>query len=515
MAQSKEHERLTKKRSCLKSKLTIFNNFISLLKTCTEPSQEQYLDLEGRLNKFDAIYPIFDDLQSDIEMLTEDSDAEMKEREQFEDQYHKLAAAARGLLSARRCQQRDNGSVSGNDDVQASNSHLHNCVQLPKIDLPIFHGNYQHWLKFRDTFISLIHSRQDMDNINKLHYLHASLKGSALLIIDNLDFKADNYEAAWKLLCNRYDNKRLLVNNHVQALFNIERMQKESFTSIRHLIDVTNKNLRALASLDQPTQHWDTLVIHMISEKLDSVTYRVWEEHRNTLSDSPSLKIFIQFLSNRADLLETIQEKGNMHNNNSYKQNTYFLTQNTNNNKNSTYPNNNKSNNNQNIKSNQNNYNQKSFKCSLCNESHYLFNCETFRSLSVEERIKKAKETKVCLNCLRPGHYEIKCTLVPCRYCKKRHNTLLHLHEPEPTPITAIPVNVNHFANDSNGLTQFTTPAHVLLSTAIVRVLDGSGAAHSARLLLDNGSTANIVTQSLCGKLGLSRRDAYSMVTEL
>ncbi|XP_028176205.1 uncharacterized protein LOC114364299 [Ostrinia furnacalis] len=51
-------------------------------------------------------------------MLTEDSDAEMKEREQFEDQYHKLAAAARGLLSARRCQQRDNGSVSSNDDVQ-------------------------------------------------------------------------------------------------------------------------------------------------------------------------------------------------------------------------------------------------------------------------------------------------------------------------------------------------------------------------------------------------------------
>ncbi|KAL0829475.1 hypothetical protein ABMA28_004237 [Loxostege sticticalis] len=518
MADSKDLEKLIKKRSALKSKLTIFNNYVTLLKTSPKLSPEQLLDLEGRFDKFEAIYPIFDDLQSDIELLSDDPADECQDREQFEDQYHKLAASARSLLGARLQRDLRDGSVSCYEDVQASNSKL-NCVRLPKIDLPVFHGNYQHWLKFRDTFTSLIHSRQDMDDINKLHYLHASLKGSALLVIDNLDFKADNYESAWKLLCDRYDNKRLLVNNHVQALFNVERMQKESCDSIRNLIDVTNKNLRALSSLNQPTEYWDTLIIHMMSEKLDSVTYRVWEEHRNTLTDPPSLKIFITFLSNRADLLETIQEKGKIQKDNSnYKQNSNFLIDTFQNNKNKTINNNhNKSNNifnNKNLKAKQNIYKLKSYKCILCNESHYLFNCEKFRSLSIEDRIQKAKETKVCLNCLRPGHIDSKCSLVPCRYCKKRHNTLLHLSELEPTPVPAIPVNsINHLANDSNSSKQFTTPSHVLLSTALVKVLDGRGGAHSARLLLDNGSTANIVTQSLCGKLGLSRRDAYSTVT--
>ncbi|CAK1583524.1 unnamed protein product [Parnassius mnemosyne] len=72
--------------------------------------------------------------------------------------------------------------------------------------------------------------------------------------------------------------------------------------------------------------------------------------------------------------------------------------------------------------------------------------------------------------------------------------------------------SINHFANSSESK-QVATPPLVLLSTALVKVLDGTGAAHSARMLLDNGSTANFVTQSLCGKPGLSRRSVSSTVT--
>ncbi|KAL4721004.1 hypothetical protein ACJJTC_016775, partial [Scirpophaga incertulas] len=46
-----------------------------------------------------------------------------------------------------------------------------------------------------------------------------------------------------------------------------------------------------------------------------------------------------------------------------------------------------------------------------------------------------------------------------------------------------------------------------------VKVQDCNGVEHVARVLLDNGSTANFVTASLCGKLGLSRRSASTTVT--
>ncbi|XP_063636012.1 uncharacterized protein LOC134806617 [Cydia splendana] len=437
-------------------------------------------------------------------MLSETADSE---REEFETKYHELVAGARNLLGARPLHSATldaarEGSVASFEDAQAG-GHKSNCVRLPKIDLPTFQGHYQHWLEFRDTFISLIHSRQDMDNINKLHYLRASLKGSALLVIDNLDFRSENYTSAWKLLCSRYDNKRLLVNNHVKELFNIEQMSNESCASIRRLIDVTNKNLRALSTLDEPTQHWDTLIIHMMSEKLDSVTHRAWEEHRNKLTDPPSLEVFITFLSNRADLLETLQEsKGK--NYKTANKNTSNLCIDSNNN-NSSF---NKKNTNKTF----NNQHKKLFTCPVCNQTHFLFNCETFRALPIESRIQKAKESKVCLNCLRPGHLEKSCNLVPCKYCKQRHNTLLHLHEPvahsEPT---ASPVC--NFAESRHDVPQCTTAPHALMSTAIVKVRDGAGNVHTARLLLDNGSSCHLVTESLCGKLGLSRRSVASTLT--
>lgn len=323
-------EKLIKKRSCLKSKLTIFSNYLNLLQNCNELGDLQLIDLESRLNKFENVYPDFDKLQWDIELVSEDPDVESKEREQFENVYFKLVAEARRLLGVRPPQLRDlrGGAASSDHDIQAG-AFKSNCVRLPKIELPVFNGHYQHWLEFRDTFISLIHSRSDIDDINKLHYLRASLKGSAALVIDNLDVRSDNYQSAWQLICDRYNNKRLLVNNHVKSLFSVEPIRNESCSAIRHLIDLTNKNIRALSTLGQLTQYWDTLIIYIMADKLDSVTHREWEEHRNTLNDIPSLDIFIKFLNNRADLLETLHEHKKISKTNkieTFKPNSYLQT---------------------------------------------------------------------------------------------------------------------------------------------------------------------------------------------
>ncbi|XP_072939173.1 uncharacterized protein [Epargyreus clarus] len=50
---------------------------------------------------------------------------------------------------------------------------------------------------------------------------------------------------------------------------------------------------------------------------------------------------------------------------------------------------------------------------------------------------------------------------------------------------------------------------------ALVKVADVAGQLHTARLLLDNGSTSNFVTQELCGKLGLVKRNTSSTVSGL
>lgn len=505
-------KKLRKLRSSMKTKLTHFESFLKLASTYEKLSDVHTTELECRLVKIESLYPEFDALQNELEELCDPPDEQYAERELFEKQYYQLVSQARRTLADKSDKTDKESSVAGSENRSGTLDHFsNNQFNLPKINIPTFNGSYMHWLEFRDTFLSMIHNNDRINNISKFHYLRASLQGSAAIIIKNIDFSDKNYVTAWNLLQERYNNPRLLVNNHVQALFNVEAITKESSRAIRYLLDNTNKNVRALTSLNQPTQHWDTIIIHMMSTKLDAVTSRYWEEFRNTLSEAPTLSEFTSFLSNRADLLETLEENKAKHFNKSdqSKPKNFLLVSND--------------------SVTQNKY--KNTQCPMCKGNHILYNCDKFRELTIEKRISKAKELKVCLNCLRPGHSQIKCRLSHCRYCRYKHSTLLHLEKSESVTVpnldTHLPTeqdvtlhsdtsqcNINEVSlSTSLSTSQPTTSSHVLLSTALVQVYDSKGKGHDARLLLDNGSTANLITQELCSKLGLSRRASGSTVT--
>lgn len=145
----------------------------------------------------------------------------------------------------------------------------------------------------------------------------------------------------------------------------------------------------------------------------------------------------------------------------------------------------------------------------MCSQNHFLFSYQSFRDLNIEARIKKASESNVCMNCLRPGHTIKRCKLSHCKYCKSKHNTLLHRESP----------NEHQSGNNVALSTNVVLPSlndyknQILLSTASAKVADVNGDLHTARLLLDNGSTSNFVTRELCGRLGLVTHSTNSTVT--
>lgn len=56
---------------------------------------------------------------------------------------------------------------------------------------------------------------------------------------------------------------------------------RESAKSLIYIIDIVKKNLRSLKVLNLPTEHWDALIIHMVSSTLDPISSREWEEKRS------------------------------------------------------------------------------------------------------------------------------------------------------------------------------------------------------------------------------------------
>lgn len=496
---------LVKKRGIIKGRFTRFSNFVNALQTESDRvlSLHSKEDLKLRVQGGSKLFAEFSDLQSKIEesVLEIDLEEQLIQREQFEDCYYSTLARAECLL-------KEEGIASSSKTISSDS------VKLPTISVPTFDGTSEHWLQFRDTFSSLVHDSNKIGNIQKFHYLKSSLIGSAALVIDSIEFCADNYLVAWELLLNRYNNYRLLVHNHVKALFNIPNIIKGETNSLRNLIDTILKNLRSLKKLGEPVDSWDTLIIYLVVSKLDKISEREWEQYKSTVlkqsnnSKSP-LKVdeLLSFLKDRADMLETLQANQASHANSNVKKPSQQYSTKVHCNVSTNKP--------------QNHFKKS---CSFCNNGyHRLFTCQQFLSTNLDTKLKFVTDNKLCENCLRPGHNVNVCRFGPCKQCNQRHNSLLHRDVQvdrsllprdcdNNKQVIAMHSSLSKTARSpcrSYSNTHTDVCSHysgvqpILLSTAIVEVSDIQNNYHKARALLDSGSERCFITSSLCKLLQL------------
>ncbi|XP_026746972.1 uncharacterized protein LOC113508216 [Trichoplusia ni] len=516
---------LVKKRGSLKGKFTLFSKFVQSLEA-SNPTEIQKTELDERLKKIEVVFDQFCSIQDDIDLYVSGSqiDKELQERESFENQYYAIVAKSKCILKESSTVHSDNNNCK---------SHAHG-IKLPTITLPNFDGSYDQWLEFRDTFLSLVHSSKTLDNIQKFHYLRSVLSGNALQVIKALEFSAQNYIVAWDLLENRYNNSRLLVHNHVKALFTVQAINKESAPQIRKLMDAISRNLRALKTLGEPTDTWDTLIIYIIVTKLDSTTEREWELFRGTLTNSSSNKTIslsdlMTFLKDRADFLETVKpshsksmdssQNNHTKNMSSVKTHSHVSTQ-------------------KDGKKSANHTKSPRYKCNLCSSNHPIYSCDEFLLLSSKDKLKLIDEKNLCRNCLRAGHALADCWFGPCKHCNKKHNTLIHsefvdANEPSTVSHTAqivasestTEITHKNIASSTASRSHTThTPYkvgnldtryfydQVLLSTALVEIADAENKYHTTRALLDSGSQHCFISEKLCKTLNIPTIQATMQV---
>lgn len=505
MANNSESEEINElkinrnKVKAFKGQITRFKNALQKVSTDLNPDLTQ---IEERINKIKPILDAFNEAQSNIELLdtltSEDSHEAV--RQSFEDSYFNIISEAKAFLASLSTSAAPGAPSLSNEQTHHTMS---SQVKLPPITLPTFDGRYDQWLFFRDTFESLIHKESSIPVINKFHYLRLSLKGQAADLLTSLESSASNYQVAWDLLVKRYENKLLLIKNHIKALFELDAIYKENVLGLRSLVDDTNRHIRALEVLGQPIQHWDGLLVHLLSSKLDPTTRREWENEFSKHSEI-NFNVFLNFISEKCKILENIQPiqatkpKSNIRG---------LFSSNVNN------------------VSNHSNSNLNPA-CFFCSKPHAIYNCKDFLDLCPKDRLAEAKKLKLCLNCLRKNHSFDQCRSSPCRKCKKRHNTLLHFDFSSSNVLQITHDEPNH--NNSN--IQLTLPvesmtiseqnsnianshlsvcsassefSHALLSTAMVNVYDNSGLTHTCRVLLDSGSESCFITDNLCKKLNL------------
>ncbi|GFX82869.1 integrase catalytic domain-containing protein [Trichonephila clavipes] len=287
-----------------------------------------------------------------------------------------------------------------NSDFEAKNqgssqslvSALSAEVKLPTLSLPIFSGVTEVWLAFSDLFEAAVSNNQNLTGAQKFQYLKGSLKSDALKIAYSLSITNNNFEITWKLLKDRYFNKREIMSSLIKKFINITPLSGESSTQILNLIDSTKEFVRMLESLEyqvDPTS--DTLLMHMILLKLYSNS-RTWFERTFSTDVIPRLDELLQFLATQARSITSSTTKRNV------QRKVTLVASNA------------------------------QSQCPLCNAEHTLSRCDTFLKLSDQGHSNFVKTNNVCFNYLTQFHSVKTCkSKFRCKKCKKPHHSLLHI----------------------------------------------------------------------------------------
>lgn len=375
--------------------------------------------------------------------------------------------------------------------VKNSTPHL----QVP---LPTFDGSLENWYAFKCMFKTIMSRYPDESPAIKLYHLKNCLVGTAAGKIDQDVINNNDYDSAWKMLEDTYEDERLIIDTHIDALLNLPKMTSENGTELRNLIDTCTKNVDALKNRELPVAGLSEMIlINVISKRLDKETRKLWESQLPA-DELPTYADMMEFLRERGRILQKMKDYNEARPSAPTKQRG---------------------------KPEQRTFQGRNFvqtssqskdACFCCSSGdHLIYKCDVFQGLSVNDRFSKVKQVGLCFNCLRRGHRTGDCNSDrTCKTCKRKHHSLLHedkpsAAKPQASQSTApVPAAVGEHheipappQGAVNCATSLMLKQQVLLSTAEVLVCDSRNNRVACRALLDSGSDSNLICEALARRL--------------
>lgn len=182
------------------------------------------------------------------------------------------------------------------------------------------------------------------------------------------------------------------------------------------------QNIRTLKTLNQPIEHWDSILIYLTIRCLDSASVRAWEMELGSTTDNPKLSQLYQFILCRMRSLQALDRASTiiLPLPVQVKAKSYFL-QGTVNPSTATSVNKN---------------------CAICLQSHQTMRCPEYSFKSRDHKLELIKKHSLCYNCLG-SHLSNACPSPRrCLKCGKKHHTTIHgSDERSPTSLLPNPIS--------------------------------------------------------------------------
>ena len=398
-------------------KSNTFHRQTQVLKTYIEGDSPDIINAKLRLNSLTTLYDNYVRYNDELISLKSDH-PRLDEFPALESAYYDVATAVNKMTNT--------PEPIANSTFNSTNSNITNTkrVDLPKlptIKLPVFNGNHDEWFSFKNKFIALVHSRSNISGFVKYTQLESALSGSALGKLAEFHASDINYPKAWKALCDAYDQKHLIVTEHLDALLDLPVLSKAIPNDLSMLIDKTRQHLNMLEQVQVKVN--EDIIIRILERCLPPGVLSRWQDKLEG-DKLPTLDEFYKFIQSTVFKLRSLERASTTNHNNARKR-TGDKTDRTSQGKFPKTEARSLATTHSNAVNASNSPNSFKFTCRKCNGEHNLYKCSEFNNLKVQERWDFVKINKLCRNCLSSHPLPCKSNN-RCKKCDRDHHTSLH-----------------------------------------------------------------------------------------
>lgn len=366
-------------------------------------------------------------------------------------------------------------------------------VRIPNIELPTFSGNYKDYKPFKDVFLHII-GRTPYSPIERMQALRAKLTDSALRTIAHLTISDGNYLKAWGMLDRMFSNEKIQIAVNIEAIVRNPKPDRRIPDSMLQFLQNFSS---AWNNLDDMKVTAEQILAHLIVQCMDGETRGRMEEKRGGDPSMPSREFLTTFIETEFKVMlsmnggsskEHVKASSELEKQKPKRRpETLVHTATTGA---GTSP--------------SGAYSERSRKCFLCSEAHYVVDCPRF--LGAEDRIALCKDYRLCIFCARHrwklGSPCNKRSSLKCEKCGGGHISELCDKKADSTK-TLLATHIFHSAAKSEFF-----QSSIIMPTAVAK-MSGPRSSFPVRILVDSGSEVSYISEFTCQMLGAPKEKCH------